>query len=331
VTSPTPKWLPWRAAMQQALYGPGGFFMRERPAGHFSTSVYVSGLYAQAVAELLCRVDSALGHPADLVFTDMAAGGGELCAGVLGVLPAGVAARVRPCAVDLAPRPAGLDPRITWSTDPPRGARGLLFANEWLDNVPLAVVEADEDGTVRYVEVRLADGAERLGAEVGGADAEWLRRWWPPLAPGGRAEIGRPRDEAWAAAAGTLADGLAVAVDYGHVLASRPPYGTLPGSGDGGQVPPVPDGSCDLTAHVASDSLPGATHVSQRVALRALGLTAARPPLALATTAPAAYVRALAAATEAAALSASGALGDFTWSLNATAPSLSAAFRFPRG
>lgn len=192
MTSPTPQWLPWRTAMQQALYGPGGFFTRERPADHFSTSVHVSPLYAQAVAELLCRVDSALGHPADLVFTDMAAGRGELCAGVLDALPSSVAARVRAYAVELAPRPAGLDPRITWAAQPPGGVRGLLFANEWLDNVPLDVAEAGEDGTVRYVEVSTADGAERLGARVGGADERWLRRWWPRMAPGGAPRSGGP-------------------------------------------------------------------------------------------------------------------------------------------
>lgn len=313
MTIPTPRWLPWRAAMEAALYGPGGFFVRERPAGHFRTSVHVSPLYARAVAELLLRVDGALGHPAELVFTDMAAGGGELCAGVLDVLPAAVAARVRPYAVDLSPRPDGLDPRITWTATAPRNVSGLLFANEWLDNVPLDVAEADEDGTVRHVEVDAA-GTERPGAVVDGADAEWLRRWWP-LEAGARAEIGRPRDEAWGAAAGSLAAGLAVAVDYCHVVAARPPYGTLTGYREGRQVPPVPDGSCDLTAHVAADSLPGAVHVPQRTALRALGLTAARPPLALASTDPAAYVRALAAAGEAAALTARGGLGDFTWSL----------------
>ncbi|CAG7640068.1 SAM-dependent methyltransferase, MidA family [Actinacidiphila bryophytorum] len=320
MTSPTPQWLPWRTAMQQALYGSGGFFTRERPADHFSTSVHVSPLYARAVAELLCRVDSALGHPADLVFTDMAAGRGELCAGVLDALPSSVAARVRAYAVELAPRPAGLDPRVTWTAQPPDGVRGLLFANEWLDNVPLDVAEADEDGAVRYVEVSTADGAERLGAQVGGADLRWLRRWWPRIPPGGRAEIGRTRDEAWAAAAGTLADGLAVAVDYSHELARRPEYGTLTGYRAGRQVPPVPDGSCDLTAHVAADSLPGATPVPQRTALRALGVTAARPPLSLATTAPAAYVQALAAATQAATLTSPSALGTFTWSLTPTPP-----------
>ncbi|HEY3482786.1 MAG TPA: hypothetical protein VGL02_28210, partial [Streptomyces sp.] len=124
--------------MERALYGPAGFFVTQRPAAHFRTSVHASPLFAGAVATLLVRVDAALGHPAELAFTDMGAGGGELCAGVLAALPAGVADRVRAYAVERAPRPPdGLDPRVTWCAAPPAGVRGLLFANEWLDNVPL--------------------------------------------------------------------------------------------------------------------------------------------------------------------------------------------------
>lgn len=320
VTSPTPQWLPWRDAMERALYGPAGFFVRERPAAHFRTSAHASPLYGRAVAELLARVDAALGSPDELAFVDMGAGGGELCAAVLAAAPPALAARLHPYAVDLGPRPPDLHPRVEWTPEPPRGVRGLLFANEWLDNVPVRVVEADPSGRVREVEVDLATGRERLGAEVAGADAEWLRRWWPlgPPAVSGeglRAEVGRARDEAWAAAARGLAAGLAVAVDYCHVRGARPPYGTLTGYRGGRQVPPVPDGSCDLTAHVAADSLPAADLVPQRAALTALGLRPTRPPLTLATTAPAAYVRALAAATEAAELTARGGLGDFTWVL----------------
>jgi hypothetical protein len=55
--------------------------------------------------------------------------------------------------------------------------------------------------------------------------------------------------------------------------------------------------------------------VTQRAALRALGVSGARPALTLATTDPAAYVRALAGAGEAAELTATGGLGDFGWLL----------------
>ncbi|MFJ7075786.1 SAM-dependent methyltransferase [Streptomyces sp. NPDC098781] len=311
------EWHGWRAAAEAALYGPDGFYRRpEGPAGHFRTSVHASPLFAVAVARLLCRVDEALGRPDPLGFVDMAAGRGELVTGVLAALPAEVAARTRAYAVEIAGRPEALDHRIEWLPEPPPGITGLLFANEWLDNVPVEVAQADARGVPRRVLVR-RDGTERLGEPVAGPQARWLARWWPLAggAEGTRAEIGLPRDEAWAAAAGTLDRGLAVAVDYAHTAAHRPPFGTLTGFREGRETAPVPDGSCDLTAHVALDAcaLPGARLMSQRDALRGLGITGARPPLELASTRPAEYVRALASAGEAAELTATGGLGDFGW------------------
>lgn len=349
-------WLPWRTAAERALYasrqdddegggGPrGGFFVHEAPAAHFRTSVHVSPLFAVAVARLLRQVDEALGHPGELAMVEVGAGRGELLTGVLAALPADVAARVRPYAVERAPRPDGLDERIVWShrLPAPAARTGLLFANEWLDNVPLDVAETGPDGVPRTVLVRTSDGAERLGDPVHGTDAEWLARWWPRWPepePGLRAEIGRPRDEAWAAAVRTLARGLAVAVDYAHFRADRPLFGTLTGYLDGRAVRPVPDGSRDLTAHVAMDACAAAgaraaagpasgggdrgadggldaappAVRSQRDALHTLGIDGARPPLALATSDPAAYVRELAAAGEAAELTATDGLGAFSW------------------
>lgn len=318
----------WRQAAEEALYGPSGFYRRpEGPAGHFRTSVHASSLFAGAVARLLCRVDEALGRPAELAFVDMGAGRGELVTGVLEALPSEVASRARGYAVERADRPAGLNHRIEWCAQPPAGFSGLLFANEWLDNVPLDVAEVDADGVPRLVLVR-EDGTESLGEPVSGADAEWLARWWPlpenqrPEAneahqhpEGLRAEIGLPRDAAWASAVATLDRGLAVAVDYSHRADARPPFGTLTGFREGRETAPVPDGSCDITAHVALDAcaLPGARLLTQRDALHALGVSGGRPPLSLASTDPTAYIRALAGAGEAAELTAPGGLGDFGW------------------
>ncbi|MGW6394629.1 SAM-dependent methyltransferase [Streptomyces sp. NPDC055103] len=328
VPGETCQWQGWREATEQALYGPGGFYRRpEGPAGHFRTSVHAGPLFAGAVAGLLGEVAEELGT-AEVALVDVGAGRGELLTAVLAAT-AGTGLGVRAYAVERAERPAGLDPRITWTDrlPEPGSVRGLLFANEWLDNVPVDVAEVDAAGVARYVEVR-ADGTERLGAPVSGADAAWLARWWPLREPGARAEIGRPRDEAWAAAAGSLAAGRAVAVDYAHVRDSRPPFGTLTGFRAGREVPPVPDGSCDITAHVALDACAAATAeatergatagpvtelVTQREALHRLGVSGGRPPLSLASTDPAGYVRALASAGEAAELTARGGLGDFLW------------------
>lgn len=328
----TDDWCGWREAAETALYGDGGFYRRpEGPAGHFRTSVHASPLFASAVARLLVGTARELGTDCvDLV--DVGAGRGELLTGVLTALRSGAAGPglvVRAHAVELAPRPAGLDPGIGWSAELPQGTRGLLFANEWLDNVPADIAEADADGKARYVLVR-ADGTERLGDPVTGADAEWLARWWPLTVPGARAEIGRPRDEAWTRAVASMAEGVAVAVDYAHVRGTRPPFGTLTGFRSGREVRPVPDGSCDLTSHVALDACAEAAAadgavaelLDQRTALKELGISGERPPLARASTDPAGYVRALAAAGEAAELTARGGLGDFGWLRQRTAPGL---------
>ncbi|MGP3984643.1 SAM-dependent methyltransferase [Streptomyces sp. KR80] len=345
MVSDTGQWRGWREAAEAALYGPDGFFVRERPAGHFRTSVHASPLFAGAVAELLRRVDEALGHPAELTLVDVGAGRGELLAGVLATLaPGPIADRLHLRAVERAARPDGLDERISWLPDLPEpgSVSGLVFANEWLDNIPVDVAETDADGAPRTVLVA-PDGAERLGGRVTGADADWIARWWPLVdEPGLRAEIGHPRDAAWTRAVRSLDRGLAVAVDYAHDRTSRPHFGTLTAFRDGREIlRPVPDGSCDITAHVALDACASAARAAlasasapallpQREALRALGLTGNRPPLALASTDPGAYVRALSSAGEAAELIDPSGLGSFTWLLQPVGLSLAATGLSPR-
>lgn len=299
----------WREAMQRALYGEGGFYTRTGPgpAAHFRTSAHASPLFAQAVLRLLERVDRALGHPDPLDVVDVGAGRGELLDALGRDAPGGLAARLRPVAVERAP---GFVPSI------PDRMTGLLVATEWLDNVPVDVAEVDPYGVVRYVLVDPGSGEEAPGEPVTGADADWLARWWPLTVPGSRAEIGRPRDEAWAAASRSLVRGAALAVDYGHLAGARPPLGTLTGFRDGREVPPVPDGSCDLTAHVAVDALGSPVSMTQREALRALGVSGQRPPRELAERDPGGYLRRLASAGAAAELTDPAGLGGHYWLLH---------------
>ena len=334
------EWSGWRAATERALYGPDGFFTRAGagPAGHFRTSVHASAggadLFAGAVLELVAEVDEALGRPAELVVTDIGAGRAELLR-ALGIRARaerpGLADRLVLRAVERAPRPDGLPGWIGWGDRIEPAAHGVLFANEWLDNVPVDIVEVDPEGTARLVEVERGSGKERPGAPVTGEQAAWLARWWPldGAEPGERAEIGLPRDRAWAAAVASLGRGLAVAVDYAHDAAVRPPFGSLAAFRDGREVRPVPDGGCDLTSHVALDSCLAAAAntvhslwTNQRDALAVLGVDGARPPLALASSDPAGYLRALAAAGEAAELTARGGLGSFVWGLQSVGMAL---------
>ncbi|MDH2425867.1 SAM-dependent methyltransferase [Sphaerisporangium sp. TRM90804] len=325
-------WVTWREAMQQALYGDDGFYVRERPLGHFRTSVGASPAFADAVLRLLARVDSALGHPGELDLVDVGSGDGLLVNHVVRTAEPGLAERLRVTAVDLSPAPGGLDKAVTWSPSLPWEVRGLVVANEWLDNVPLDIAEQTAGGP-RLVLVDPETGEERLGGPPPEADRAWLARWWPLGTVGLRAEIGRPRDEAWASVIGVLAEGLAVAADYAHPVDNRPPYGTLAGYRDGACVPPIPDTSCDITAHVALDACAAAgeragaistTLTTQRQALRALGVSGDRPPLPLAASDPAAYLRALARASEEAELIDPGGLGGFGWLAQSTSTAIEA-------
>ena len=298
---------PWREAWAEALYGPGGFFVREAPRDHFRTSVS-SPVFAEAVRELAGRVDDALGRPDPFDVVDVGAGRAEL----LQALP-DVPARWRLTAVERAPDPGAA---VRWLPEVP-ALRGLLLANEWLDDVPMDVVA---DGRLVLVD---DDGAERLGPPAAAELLAWADRWWPGS---GRVEVGLARDRAWAAAVAQVERGLAVAVDYGHLLRPRPdittPRGgadapawggrrpTLTGYREGRQVAPVPDGSCDLTAHVALDSCAAATGAAlldQRTALRRLGVDAALPAWGEG------YAAALQRATSAATLLEPAGLGRFGW------------------
>jgi SAM-dependent MidA family methyltransferase len=244
----------------------------------------------------------------------------------------GLAGRIAACAVEIAPRPAGLDPRIGWQPVPPTGITGLVIASEWLDNVPLDVVELTAAGPA-VVQVDPATGAERPGCPPDPADLAWVRAWWPPTACGDRAEVGRTRCEAWARVIRRIDRGVAVAADYGHVKAARPAWGTLTGYLEGRAVAPVPDGSRDITAHVALDACAAAgtaagsgetVLTTQRAALRGLGLNARRPSLALAAADPERYAQALSQASVNAELVDAEGLGGFGWLVQAVGTSLPA-------
>jgi SAM-dependent MidA family methyltransferase len=309
-------WTPWQQAWDRALYGQGGFYRQATgPAGHFSTATQGVPQIGEQLALALLNLMDREGLD---TFVDMGCGRGELLEQVHRLGP-----QVRCIGVDIVVRPE-LSKPIGWLQSP-GGERlpdeldaltdALVFANEWLDVVPCPIAELDPDGGLREVLVEASTGVEQLGDPVSGTDLRWCQRFWPVdlLAPGDRVEIGEPRDTAWDDLVSRLGTGLAIAVDYGHTIGSRPAPGTLTGFRAGRQVLPVPDGSCDLTAHVAMDSLTHDELIDQRAALQQLGVSGRIPPSDLARSNPPAYLQALGASSAAAALTARGGLGDFLW------------------
>lgn len=302
----------WQQAWADALYGEGGFYRRpEGPAGHFATSTHgpAGGLLAEALLHLVEQQGSRQ-------IIDIGCGRGELLTAL--------AERAHPdlglLGVDVVDRPTDLDPRIDWLVSPGgphlpdlgRPHDALVLAHEWLDVVPCGIARADDTGTLHTVCVDEA-GEERQGDPLPSPDAAWVEQWWPgPHEPGSTVEVGRARDEAFAALVGRVGSGLVVAIDYGHRLADRPTGGTLVGYRDGVVCPPLPDGSTDLTAHVAMDALRPDDLRTQREVLRDLGVDGSRPPIGLASTDPAGYLAALSRASHASALTGPGP-GDFLW------------------
>jgi SAM-dependent MidA family methyltransferase len=269
-------------AWQGALYGPDGFYRRAGgPADHFRTASHAA---AAILAPALARL--AADHGCTAV-VDLGAGRGEL----LNAL-AHATTGLRLHGVDLVPRPPTLAPSVAWSVGIDALQSGalagaLVVAWELLDTVPCPVVAMDAAGVLRAVLVDPSDGRERLGPSAPADQVAWCARWWPLRAPGERAEVGAPRERLWsevvarAARDGEAAPVVLLAVDYDHRAGARPPSGTLSGYRGGRLVPPVPDSSCDITAHVALDAVAAAGEAAgartlsltdQRTALRALGV-----------------------------------------------------------
>jgi SAM-dependent MidA family methyltransferase len=279
---------PWQDAWSDALYGEHGFYRRpEGPAGHFRTAAHAA---PREVAVAVARLAAEAGCTA---VVDVGAGRGELLRALhalgtgSGHVSGGATGVTELHGVEVAARPPDLPAEVRWSHRVPRVRNALVVAWELLDVVPCPVLEVDDEGVPREVLVEPATGREHLGPRASAADVAWCASWWPlgGLEPGDRVEVGRARDTTWAslvAAAAIAGGGLLLAVDYAHEAGARPPLGSLTGFRAGRAVPPRPDGSGDVTAHVALDAVAAAGAAAgatttlvtrQDAALQALGVT----------------------------------------------------------
>lgn len=307
---------PWEQAWDEALYGERGFYRSiEGPAGHFATSCHgaVGAAFAEAVVALARREGLR-------TIVDVGAGRGELLGRVAALV---TKPGWRFVGVDVVGQPDGLSDGVEWRIARGGGAApalrdlgpALVVANEWLDVVPCGIAQVDGSGEPREVLVD-GSGRESLGGALEPADRAWVDRWWPVAGgvEGGRLEVGRARDEALESLLAQVDSGLVVAIDYGHLAGGRPDGGSLTGYRAGRQVAPVPDGSGDITAHVAMDSLPHDRLVRQRDALGELGIRGERAADDLAVRDPAGYLAALQRNSAVSELCGPG-LGDFWWAV----------------
>ncbi|HEY3535740.1 MAG TPA: SAM-dependent methyltransferase [Pedococcus sp.] len=305
----------WVDAWQDALYGPRGFYRSPAgPSAHFTTATHGAGGCVLAGAVLRLADEHGLTH-----VVDVGAGRGELLQHLCAARPA-----LRLTGLDVVARPDDLAGPVEWLTSP-GGAqlpeelggldRALVLAHEWLDVVPCPVAQVDDDGRLVLRLVDPGTGTESWGPPVSGEELAWVGRHWFTTTPGDRVEIGTTRDAAWADLVARVHRGVVVGVDYGHTGGDRPRGGSLAAYRDGHRVDPVPDGTCDLTAHVAMDTLDHDDLLDQRTALHGLGVDGRTPPHSLARTDPQAYLRALETSSAAAALTDPGGFGRFLWAV----------------
>lgn len=255
----------WSSAWRRAARD---FWADAIPGDHFATSA--GDILADTMAEIVRSVNERLGSPVDFTVIDVGAADGAFLASVRERC-GDIQDRTRWIAVDVRDSfVAGVE-GITAEMPgalPGTPIRGVVMAHEWLDELPVDVVERDVDGVNRVVLVD-ESGTEMHGPSLVddaacaavGVDAPsvraWLRAWWPLREPGDRAEVGLARDAAWSWMTGLLIEGLALAVDYGHCRPERVQAlrgGTLTAYRGGCVVAPVPDGTAGITAHVAVDA-----------------------------------------------------------------------------
>jgi SAM-dependent MidA family methyltransferase len=182
--------IPFEVFMDLSLYDPdGGFFttgkLRSERGGDFLTSPEVSPLFGETLARFVELERKRIGQPFEVV--EVAAGSGSL------IGPLRRAVDVAVWAVETSPAArealgAILDPNRVRSDLPDR-IRGVVIANELLDNLPMALAQRVEGGwRERWVGVdedRLAMVDAYPRAEV----VDWLGAYAGDVPEGGWVEV----------------------------------------------------------------------------------------------------------------------------------------------
>lgn len=292
--------LPWAGAWCRAN---DLFYGNQAAEDHFATSVTAGNEIARAIADVVSREHARHGH-GEFSVIDAGSGSGRL----LEQLRLLIAPEIHLIGVDRRERPQTLASEIDWRqrvidedideiTGHDGRIDGLVIAHEFLDDVPCDVVELDDACQPCVVLVDPTTGAEDLGPRLCDSASRryldgdpvamqsWLTTWWPPTRPGARREIGISRDRVWRRLTRILRSGEALAIDYAHDRADRAAgiwdAGTLKGFSRGRPRRAVPDGTVNITAHVALDSLaqPGSHTLPQGQVLD--GTTVASFPVGL--------------------------------------------------
>jgi SAM-dependent MidA family methyltransferase len=270
--------MPFERFMAISLYDSDGFFggdrLRSDKAGDFLTSPEVSSLFGETIARFVSGVHERIGEPFQVV--EVGGGSGSLLRSLLAAHP------VEALAVEISPAArAALSDIALVAGEMPERIRGVVIANELLDNLPMALAQKDAGAwRERWVG---ADGAELMFVDTDPRPdvVAWLDEYAGPVPDGGWVEV-QLVARAWLDdVVGRMEAGAIVLIDYGDTS-----EGLLPRRQDGtlrtyrahhlGPHPLDQPGETDITADVNFSALldghPGASLQRQDDFLADLGL-----------------------------------------------------------
>jgi SAM-dependent MidA family methyltransferase len=223
--------MPFEEFMSLALYHPdGGFFatgkLRSEKGGDFLTSPEVSKLFGQTLAVFVDRERERIGEPFEVV--EVGAGSGSLLGPLLDTID--VEAR----AVDASPAAResllSILPADRVGESMPAQVRGVVLANELIDNLPMALAQR-VDGVWRERWVGI-DGAGLgfIDADARSEVVDWLEAYAGQVADGGWVEVELEAGRWLRETLGRLEQGSVLILDYGETaenLLPRRKDGTL--------------------------------------------------------------------------------------------------------
>ena len=220
--------------MALALYHPeGGFFgageLRSVKAGDFLTSPEVSPLFGEAIARWAASERERVGVP--FRFVEVAGGSGSLLRPLMSSI------EVEAWEVEASPAARAalrelLPPeRVVDSLEEvPAPFRGVIVANELVDNLPMAVAQrVGGEWRERWVGAD-GDALVLVDADPRAEVLDWLDRYAGPVPDGGMVEVQIAAGEWLTTAMSMVTDGSIVLFDYGDTaenLLPRRQDGTL--------------------------------------------------------------------------------------------------------
>ena len=251
--------LPFERFMEIALYDPdGGFFagtdLRSQKAGDFLTSPEVSPLFGETLARFVAGERDRIGGPFNLV--EVAAGSGSLLRSLLAVEPFDSwAVEVSPPARHALADLLGTDRVVASMDDVVTPLRGVILANELIDNLPMAVAQMTGEGWKERWVGAGDDGLVFVDADPRDEVAAWLDAYAGTVEQGSWVEVQLEAGNWVTSTLGRLDQGCLVVIDYGDTaenLAPRRRDGTLRTyrSHHLGPHPLDEPGATDITADV---------------------------------------------------------------------------------